>query len=128
MWEVRKAFGRNIKHKACLEKRRLFEQNAICSRRNETFLNPFQALCTKPRGLREKVGGACGCPFQRSCERAHAVQESLRQAPISERTKFIVCGSDRRTYRSKHHLECTRRYNTCKFTFLLIAVCFLIVS
>lgn len=113
LYEVRKALGRNVKKKACSEKRMTFEQNAICTRHNVTYANPFKALCAMRPRLREKIGGVCGCPFQRSCEKAHELQQSLRSAPINERTKFVVCGSDWRTYRSQHHLECTRRYNSC---------------
>ncbi|XP_037044515.1 serine protease inhibitor dipetalogastin-like [Bradysia coprophila] len=112
LYEVRKALGLNVKKKACAEKRITFEQNAICTTHNVTYANPFKALCAMRPRLREKIGGVCGCPFQRSCEKAHELQQSLRSAPIHERTKFVVCGSDWRTYRSQHHLECTRRYNS----------------
>lgn len=115
LYEVRKALGLNVKKKACSEKRITFEQNAICTWHNVTYANPFKALCAMRPRLREKIGGVCGCPFQRSCEKAHELQQSLRSAPINERTKFVVCGSDWRTYRSQHHLECTRRYNSCRF-------------
>lgn len=94
----------------------------MCTKLNETFSNPFQALCAKSTGLREKVGGACGSTFQRHCERAHEIQLSLRRAPINERTRYIVCGSDMRTYRSKHHLECTRRFNFSEYNILFYFV------
>lgn len=112
--EVRNALGRNAYRKACAEPRKSFERNAICTTRNETYSNPFKALCIHPASLREKVGGICGCPFQRSCEKAREIQRIIRQAPVSERLEFVVCGSDWRSYRSKHHLECARRYNGCK--------------
>lgn len=115
LYEVRKALGMNVKKKACAEKRITFEQNAICTTHNVTYSNPFKALCAMRPRLREKIGGVCGCPFQQSCEKAHQLQQSLRSAPVNERTKFVVCGSDWRTYRSQHHLECTRRYNSCMF-------------
>lgn len=111
LFEVRRALGRNARKKACSENRRMFEKNAICTNHNQTFMNPYQALCKGPARLREKVGGVCGCPFQKSCDKADEIQQSIRTAPIRERTRFVVCGSDMRTYRSQYHLECTRRYN-----------------
>lgn len=111
LYEVRKSLGRNLRDKSCNLSRKTFEVNPICTRRNETYANPFKALCEGPRGVREKVGGACGCPFQRDCERAKQLSDAIKTAQISERTKYIVCGSDWRTYRSKYHLECSRRYN-----------------
>lgn len=63
---------------------------------------------------REKLGGVCGSPVQKSCEKVHRIQESLKSASITERTKFLACGTDLRTYRSEHHLECSRPYNRCK--------------
>lgn len=78
-------------------------------------LSIILAICANgPIMVREKVGGVCGCPVQRSCEKVHKLQESLKSASITERTKFLVCGSDLRTYRSEHHLECSRPYNRCK--------------
>lgn len=115
LFEVRKALGSNARKLACGETRRIYEKNPMCTKLNETFSNPFQALCAKSSGLHEKVGGACGSTFQRHCERAHEIQLSLRRAPINERTRYIVCGSDMRTYRSKHHLECTRRFNFSEY-------------
>lgn len=120
LFEVRKALGNNTRKLACGETRRIFEKNPMCTKLNETFSNPFQALCAKATGLREKVGGACGSTFQRHCERAHEIQLSLRRAPINERTRYIVCGSDMRTYRSKHHLECTRRFNFSEYNIGLL--------
>ena len=67
------------------------------------------------RGMREHVGGTCGCPIERSCRKANQILESIRMAPASERTQFVVCGSDMRTYRSKYHVECASRFNHCKF-------------
>lgn len=122
LYEVRQVLGRNAKRKACAERRREFEKNAICTKRNETFSNPFEALCLAAPGLRENVGGVCGCPFQRSCQKANEIQETLRTVPVNERTKFVVCGSDTRTYRSSYHLECSRRYNHCLFFFLYIYI------
>lgn len=122
LYEVRRALGRNARRKACAEPRMAYERNAICTKTigsnsyNETYSNPFQVLCHRPRGLKEKVGGACGCPAQRSCEKAHEIQMALRSASITDRVKFIVCGSDRRTYRSQYHLECSKRFNNkCKY-------------
>lgn len=124
LFEVRKALGKNARKLACGETRRIFEKNPMCTKLNETFSNPFQALCAKSTGLREKVGGACGSTFQTHCERAHEIQLTLRRAPINERTRYILCGSDMRTYRSKHHLECTRRFNFSEynifFSFILL--------
>lgn len=111
LYEVRKILGRNLRSKSCGIQRKSFEINPICTRQNVTYANPYRALCEAPRAVREKVGGSCGCPFQRSCERAKEISNAIKLAPISERTKYIVCGSDWRTYRSKYHLECSRRYN-----------------
>lgn len=112
--EVYRALGRNPHEKACAERRRTFEINPICTVQNKSFSNPFMTICQTSRPTREKIGGTCGSPIQKSCEFAHRIQQSLMSAPASERTRFIVCGSDLRTYRSEHHLECSRRYNQCK--------------
>lgn len=115
--ETYRALGRNAHAKACESPRRKFEINPICTQTNHTYSNPFEAICASGGKMhaREKVGGTCGCPIQRSCERVFKIQESLRSASIMERTKFLACGSDLRTYRSEHHLECSRPYNRCKF-------------
>lgn len=114
LYEVRKILGRDLRTKACSVPRRTFEVNPICTRQNVTYANPFKALCDAPRAVRERVGGVCGCPFQRSCERAREIHLSIKAAPHDERTRYIVCGSDFRTYRSKYHLECSRRFNRSK--------------
>lgn len=116
LYEVRKILGTDLRRKSCDLPRRMFEINPICTRQNITYANPFKALCDAPRAVREMIGGACDCPFQRSCARAKAIHLSIKAAPINERTKYIVCGSDWRTYRSKYHLECSRRYNRSKIT------------
>lgn len=115
--ETYRALGRNAHNKACSSPRRTIESNSICTTSNQTYSNPFMAICSVGGSMhvREKVGGTCGCPVQRSCERVRKIQESLKTATLSERTKFLVCGSDLRTYRSEHHLECSRPYNRCKF-------------
>lgn len=118
LYEVRNILGKYMRSQSCSMPRRSFEVNPICSKQNVTYANPFKALCDSPRGIREKVGGACGCPFQRSCERAKEIHKAIRVAPVSERTKYIVCGSDWRTYRSKYHLECSRRYNKSKISLI----------
>lgn len=46
--EVRQALGRGYRAKACDEPRRKFERSYVCTRSNETFENPFQAICAKP--------------------------------------------------------------------------------
>lgn len=114
--ETYRALGRNAHVKACTSPRRLFEKNPICTSSNQTFENPFITICLAGAlmHVREKVGGICGSPVQKSCEKVHKIQESLKTASISERTKFLACGSDLRTYRSEHHLECSRSYNHCK--------------
>lgn len=113
-----RALGRNAHVKACSSSRRLFEKNPICTSYNHTYENPFQAICSASglQHVREKVGGPCGNPTQKSCEKVRKMQESLKTASITERTKFLACGSDLRTYRSEHHLECSRPYNRCRFT------------
>lgn len=115
LYEVRNILGQNLRSKSCSVPRKSFERNPICTRQNVTYDNPFRALCEAPRAVREKVGGTCGSPYQRSCERAREIHQAIRVATTSERTKFIVCGSDWRTYRSKYHLECSRRYNQSKW-------------
>lgn len=115
--ETYRALGRNAHVKACTLPRRLFEKNPICTSSNQTYENPFITICLAG-GLmhaRERVGGVCGNPVQKSCEKVHKIQESLKSASITERTKFLACGSDLRTYRSEHHLECSRPYNRCKW-------------
>lgn len=116
MHETYRALGRNAHAKACSSPRRNFEKNPICTTSNQTYPNPFAAICASGGiiHMREKVGGSCGCPVQRSCEKVHRIQDSLKSAAITERTKFLACGSDLRTYRSEHHLECSRPYNRCK--------------
>lgn len=113
--EVYRALGRNAREKACAEARRDFEINPVCVTNSKTFLNPFAAICFGKRAVHERLGGRCDSPSQRSCQLAHRLQRSLGSAPGSEQTKFLVCGSDLRTYRSKHHLECSRRYNASEF-------------
>lgn len=114
MLETYRALGQNAQNKACVEPRRLFEMNPVCNHRNQTYANPFAAICQLGARFSEKAGGVCGCPMQRSCERLQKLQRSLSAAAISEWTKYLVCGSDLRTYRSEHNLECSRRYNRCK--------------
>lgn len=110
--EVQKSLGRSSHEKACAELRREFEKNEVCLINNITYRNPFQAICDSPR-LRERTGGRCFCPFQRSCNAAKQIMLSLRRLPVAEKTKYTVCGNDYKTYRSRHHLECARRHNTC---------------
>lgn len=104
--------GRNSHDKACAETRRTFEKNEVCLANNITYKNPFQAICEVPR-LRERAGGRCFCPFQRSCNAAKQIMQHLRRLPEEEKSKYIVCGNDYKSYRSRHHLECARRHNTC---------------
>ncbi|XP_055706453.1 serine protease inhibitor dipetalogastin-like [Phlebotomus papatasi] len=106
--EVRKSLHRQFRMKACKLPRRRFEKNVVCGHNNKTYDNPFEALCTKPR-IHEKLGGKCFCPFQMSCEFATLINRSFFNATRAEKERYIVCGSDRRTYRSHHHLECSRR-------------------
>lgn len=40
---------------------------------------------------------------------------SLKALPRRERERYAVCGSDNRTYRSQHHLECARRFNASEW-------------
>lgn len=112
--EVKKVLGHNHRKKACMNKRRQFEKNPICTNMNQTYMNPFEVLCKRPKHVKERIGGICGCPYQRSCEKSSQLQKAIRFAPIKERQQFVVCGSDRKTYRSRHHLECARQYNSCK--------------
>lgn len=116
MHETYRALGRNAHIKACASPRRHIEKNPICTTNNQTFPNPYAAICSSGGAvhLREKVGGTCDCPIQRSCERVQKLQESLKSASLNEKTKFLACGSDLRTYRSEHHLECSRPYNRCR--------------
>lgn len=111
--ETYRALGRNAHVKACSSPRRMFEKNSICTSNNQTYENPFVTICLAGNFMhvREKIGGACGNPTQRSCEKVTKIHESLKSASINERTKFLACGSDLRTYRSEHHLECSRPYN-----------------
>lgn len=113
--ETYRVLGRNAREKACAESRRHFEINPICVTNNKTFLNPFEAICFGKRASHERVGGTCESTSQRNCQLAHRLQQSLRSAPGNEQTRFLVCGSDLRTYRSKHHLECSRRYNSSEW-------------
>lgn len=106
--------GRNIKEKACAERRRHFEINPVCTSHNRTFANPFAALCHYPALPREKLGGSCGDSKQKSCETANRLQNALSSASGTEKLRYIVCGSDLKTYRSEHHLECSKRYNPSK--------------
>lgn len=109
--EVARILGRNSREKACAERRRHFEINPVCTSHNRTFANPFAALCQYPAVPRQKLGGACGAPKQKSCEAAERLQKSLQSATGNENIRFIVCGSDLKTYRSEHHLECSKHYN-----------------
>lgn len=115
MFEVRKILGRNLKRKACAEKARAYEKNPICTQNNVTYENPFETLCARPPGgAREKVGGVCGSPEQRNCEKVLEIQRMIKKSP-ADRDKFLVCGNDMRTYRSQYHLECSSRFNIRKF-------------
>lgn len=113
--ETYRALGRNAHVKACSSPRRMFEKNPICTSNNQTYENPFVTICLAGgfTHVREKIGGPCGNPIQRSCEKVTKIHESLKSASITERTKFLACGSDLRTYRSEHHLECSRPFNRC---------------
>lgn len=113
--ETYRALGRNAHVKACSSPRRMFEKNPICTSNNQTYENPFVTICLAGSFMhvREKIGGPCGNPTQRSCEKVTKLHESLKSASITERTKFLACGSDLRTYRSEHHLECSRPFNRC---------------
>lgn len=113
--ETYRALGRNAHVKACSSPRRMFEKNPICTTHNQTYENPFVTICLASSftHVREKIGGICGNPVQRSCEKVGRINDSLKTASINERTKFLACGSDFRTYRSEHHLECSRLYNRC---------------
>lgn len=64
-----------------------------------------------PADVLEKRGGKCGCPVQRSCQKMKYLTKSLKLAPKRVRERYAVCGSDNRTYRHSHHLECARRFN-----------------
>lgn len=124
--ETYRSLGRNAHVKACTSPRRMFEKNSICTSSNQTYENPFIPICLGGGLLhvREKVGGVCGSAVQRSCEKVHKIQESLKTASINERTKFVACGSDLRTYRSEHHLECSRPYNRCKCIIACVPIYF----
>lgn len=115
MHETYRSLGRNAHIKACSSPRRMFEKNPICTSHNQTYANPFVTICLAGSSMhvREKIGGTCGNPTQRSCEKVQKIHDSLKSASITERTKFLACGSDLRTYRSEHHLECARPYNRC---------------
>lgn len=111
LYEVRKILGRNLKRKACAEKVLSYEKNPICTQNNVTYANPFETLCTRPPGgAREKVGGVCGSPAQRACEKVLEIQRMIKESP-GDRDKYLVCGNDMRTYRSQYHLECSSRFN-----------------
>lgn len=73
-------------------------------------------------GTMEKRGGKCGCPIQRSCEKSKFLSKSLRRSPKAVRERLAVCGSDRKTYRSQHHLECSRQLNSRKCRVALICI------
>lgn len=115
--EVRRMLKRqnvtHIVHEACRNPRREFEQNPVCSGRNQTFANPFQAICELKGRVHEKTGGACGCNSQKSCQQSHEFHRQMKTLSHSERSLYAVCGSDWRTYRTRHHLECSRRFNKC---------------
>lgn len=113
--ETYRSLGRNAHIKACSSPRRMFEKNPICTSHNQTYENPFVTICLAGSYMhvREKIGGTCGNPTQRSCEKVQKIHDSLKSASITERTKFLACGSDLRTYRSEHHLECSRPFNRC---------------
>lgn len=94
MHETYGILGRNAHVKACASPRRHIEKNPICTTNNRTFPNSYAAICSADGviHMREKVGGTCDCPIQRSCERVQKLQESLKSASLNERTK--VCNSN----------------------------------
>lgn len=92
MHDTYRALGRNAHVKACASPRRHIEKNPICTTNNQTFINPYAAICFAGGviHLREKVGGTCDCPTQRSCERVQKLQESLKSASLNENYKVSL--------------------------------------